>query len=271
MLEHAAMPELPEIHLFAMDMHKELVGKTFDDVEIVQPKSLNLPPDDFRGHLIGATIQAVTYHGKWIQLELSKGWLLINLGMGGEILLIEEEALPEKYRLAFRFSDGSNLAVNFWWFGYVHWAAELADHDMTAKLGPNAIVLGLEAFRSLLQDRRGAIKPFLLNQARIAGIGNVTVQDPLFRARIHPMRKISDLSDDEIEVLYEEIQHTLREAIEHGGSKWELNLYGRHGNWSKEFFSVAYKADEPCPVCGKPIEKIKTGSTSGYICAHCQV
>ncbi|HEY69869.1 MAG TPA: Fpg/Nei family DNA glycosylase [Anaerolineae bacterium] len=265
------MPELPEIHLFAKDMHQELVGKTFDAVEIVQPKSLNLPPEDFRGRLIGTSIQAVSYHGKWIQLELSKGWLLINLGMGGEILLITDENYPEKVRLAFRFTDGSSLAVNFWWFGYAHWADTLADHAMTAKLGPNAIDLSLEAFRSLLQGRRGAIKPFLLNQARIAGIGNVTVQDPLFRARIHPMRKISDLSDDEVEALYGEIQHTLREAIEHGGSKWERNLYGRHGSWGKDFFSVAYRLDEPCPVCGKTIEKIKTGSTSSYICAHCQL
>jgi formamidopyrimidine-DNA glycosylase len=270
-MEQPAMPELPEIHIFARDMHKELVGKTFDAVEIVQPKSLNLPPDDFRDRLIGTTIQAVTYHGKWIQFELSNGWLLINLGMGGEILLISGESLPEKVRIAFRFTDGSSLAVNFWWFGYVHWADPLGDHAMTAKLGPNALDLSLDAFRSLLQGRRGAIKSFLLNQARIAGIGNVTVQDPLFRARIHPMRKISDLSDDEIEALYGEIQHTLREAIEHGGSRWELNLYGKHGNWGQEYFSVAYKTDEPCPVCGKVIEKIKTGSTSGYICAHCQV
>jgi formamidopyrimidine-DNA glycosylase len=271
MLEIAAMPELPEIHLFAKDIQKELVGKTFGDIQIVQPKSLNLPPGKFRNKVTGTTIQAATYHGKWIQLELSKGWMLINLGMGGEILLTTDENLPENIRLAFRFTDGSSLAVNFWWFGYVHWADALADHAMTARLGPNAIDLSLEAFRSLLHGRRGAIKPFLLDQTRIAGIGNVTVQDPLFRARIHPMRKISDLSDDEIEALYGEIQHTLREAIEHGGSRWELNLYGQHGNWGKEFFSVAYKTDEPCPVCGKTIEKIKTGSTSGYICAHCQV
>jgi formamidopyrimidine-DNA glycosylase len=85
------------------------------------------------------------------------------------------------------------------------------------------------------------------------------------------MRKISDLSDDDVAALYNEIQHTLREAIENGGSAWEQNLYGRKGNWGADFFAVGYRADKECPACGTTIEKIKTGSTSGYICPRCQV
>lgn len=265
------MPELPEMYIFARDMQKELAGKKIADIEIVQPKCLNVPPDVFRSKLVGATIRGASYHGKWVQIETSNGWLMMNLGMGGDMLLVTDDTMPEKYRLRFFFADGSVLAVNFWWFGYAHWAAELADHPMTAKLGPNALDLTLEEFHELLRARRGAIKPFLLNQARIAGIGNVTVQDPLFRARIHPMRSIADLSDEDIEALYGAIQHTLREAIEHGGSSWERNLYGQKGNWGMEFFKVAYRADKACPECGTTIEKIKTGSTSGYICPNCQV
>jgi formamidopyrimidine-DNA glycosylase len=265
------MPELPEIHLFARDMQNELVGKEFAEIEIVQPKSLNISPRLFQSRLRGAIIRAVSYRGKWIQVETSNGWLLLNLGMGGEILLVTPQTMPEKYRLCFGFSDGSCLAVNFWWFGYAHWAADLSDHPMTAKLGPNALDLTLEEFRALLSGRRGAIKPFLLNQARIAGIGNVIVQDPLFRARIHPMRKITNLTDDDVASLYNEIQHSLQEAIQHGGSSWEQNLYGQKGNWGSDFFSVAYRTDKACPACGTSIEKIKTGSTSGYICPQCQV
>ncbi len=265
------MPELPEMYLFARDMQKELVGKKIADIEILQPKCLNVSPRTFRSKLVGAAIRAVSYHGKWVQLETTNGWLLLNLGMGGELLQVTIETLPEKYRLRFGFSDGSCLAVNFWWFGYAHWTAELADHPMTAKLGPNALDLTLEQFRMLLRGRRGAIKPFLSNQARLAGLGNVTVQDPLFRARIHPLRSIAELSQPEVEALYEAIQHTLQEAIQHGGSSWERNLYGQHGSWGQEFFTVAYKADQGCPVCGTIIEKIKTGSTSGYICPKCQV
>lgn len=265
------MPELPEIYLFARDMKKELVGKTIASIEVVQPKSLNVPPDLFNQALTGATIRDVTYHGKWVQVETTGGWLLLNLGMGGDILLTPRDTLPDKYRLVFDFDDGTCLVVNFWWFGYVHWAAELADHKMTAKLGPNALDLSLDEFRALLQGRRGAIKPFLLNQARIAGLGNVTVQDPLFRARVHPLRPINTLSDDEVTALYDAIQGTLREVIEQGGSYWERNLYGQRGGWGASFFGVAYKEGEPCPACGTAVEKIKTGSTSGYICPQCQV
>ena len=265
------MPELPEMYIFAKDMQRHLVGRDFADIEVVQPKCLNVPPNVFRTKLIGAAILGASYHGKWVQVETSKGWLLLNLGMGGDMLLATPETMPQKHRLRLDFTDGNLLAVDFWWFGYAHWSAALSDHAMTAKLGPNALDLTLEQFRDRLRGRRGAIKPFLLNQANIAGIGNVTVQDPLFRAGIHPMRNISALSDKDIEALHASIRQTLREAIEHGGSSWERNLFGKRGDWGKEFFAVAYKEGLPCPNCKTSIEKIKTGSTSGYICPHCQV
>jgi formamidopyrimidine-DNA glycosylase len=178
--------------------------------------------------------------------------------------------LPEKRRLIIDFDDDPCLSVNFWWFGYAHWTPQLADHKMIVELGPSALDLNLTEFRSLLKGRRGAIKPFLLNQKHIAGFGNVTIQDPLFRARIHPMRPINSLSVDEVDALYAELQHTLHQAIDLGGSSWELNLYGEKGRWDLNFFDVGYKEDQPCPVCRTAIHKIKTGSTSGYICPQCQ-
>ncbi len=141
---------------------------------------------------------------------------------------------------------------------------------MTAKLGPNALGLDLEQFRALLRGRRGAIKPFLLNQKRIAGIGNVYGQDPLFKAGIHPLRSISTLSDDEIEALWQATRETLQESIDLGGSHWEQNLYGEHGKWDSGYFLVAYREAEPCPNCGTAVQKIKTGSTHTHICPSCQ-
>ncbi|MGD2253141.1 MAG: DNA-formamidopyrimidine glycosylase family protein [Anaerolineales bacterium] len=264
------MPELPEIYLFARDMKAELVGKTIAGVEILQPKCLNVPPEVMRQALTGATILDAGYHGKWVQLETSNGWLLLNLGMGGDLLLVSRDTLPEKRRVIIDFDDDTCLSINFWWFGYVHWVKDLGDHRMTAKLGPNALDLDQAAFHELLDGRRGAVKTFLLNQVRIAGIGNVTVQDPLFRARIHPLRTIDTLNQDQISALYGAIQHTLQEAIDHGGSAWERNLRGEKGRWDSSFFSVAYKEGKPCPECGATIEKIKTGSTSGYVCPQCQ-
>ncbi len=264
------MPELPEIHLFARDMRKELVGRTIGDIEVLQPKCLNLPEDEFRVALLGAQVRDVTAHGKWLQVEMMQGWLLLNLGMGGEILLTNRDCLPDRYRLTFDLPDGAALAVNFWWFGQAHYVADLADHAMTARLGPDFMSLTQDEFRASLEGRRGGIKSFLLNQSQIAGIGNVYVQDPLFKAGIHPLRPINTLGDDEIGALWQAIRETLQESMDHGGSQWEQNLYGEHGHWDDSFFLVAYREGKTCPTCGTTVEKIKTGSTSSYICPACQ-
>ena len=263
------MPELPEIVARAREM-QALVGKTIVDIEISQPKCLNLPVESFVESLTGAQILEVSHRGKWVVVGTSQGWLLLGLGMGGEILLLTRNRLPEKWRLVFDFVDETCLVVNFWWFGYAHFVRDLGDHPMTVDLGPDAWGITLEHFRELLQGRRGGIKAFLLNQKRIAGIGNVYVQDPLFIAGIHPLRKIDSLSDDEIESLWRSIQEILQESIDLGGTYWELNLYGQRGGWDESHLVIAYQEGKPCPQCGTLIEKIKTGSTSSFICPNCQ-
>jgi formamidopyrimidine-DNA glycosylase len=264
------MPELPEITIFARDMQKGLVGKTIGGVEVLQPKCLNVPVEDFDRALTDAEIRGVTSRGKWLQVEMTQGWLLLGLGMGGEILLTDRDHLPEKYRLILDFDDGTCLAINFWWFGYAHYVSDLAAHKMTVDLGPNALGLTQDQFRELLRGRRGGIKSFLLNQRRIAGIGNVYIQDPLFKAGVHPLRAINTLNDDEMAALWQAIQETLQESVDHDGSRWEQNLYGEKGRWGESFFLVAYQEEQPCPSCGTAIVKIKTGSTSSYICPACQ-
>ena len=266
------MPEAPEITVLANQMQAELVGKTLVGADVLQPKCLNTSPQDFADGLMGAKIVAVTHRGKWILVETTKGWLLLNLGMGGEILLVTRDTLPEKYRLILDFDDDSSLAINHWWFGQAHFVppGALDTHKMTAKLGPNALELTHDDFRELLRGRRGGIKSFLLNQSRVAGIGNVYVQDPLFEARVHPLRKISSLSVDEVEALWRAIRETLQESIDLGGSTWEMDLHGRKGRWDQSCFHVAYREGQPCPVCETTVEKIKTGSTSGFICPQCQ-
>ena len=264
------MPELPEIAVLARDMKKELTDRVITGVEVLQPKCLNLSEDDFSDALQGARILDVTAHGKWIQVALQGGWLLLNLGMGGEILLTDRDHLPEKRRLILDLDAGESLAINFWWFGNAHYVKTLGEHPQVAKLGPDFLKVTLKDFRDLLRGRRGGIKSFLLNQKHIAGIGNVYVQDPLFQARIHPLRTIDTLNDDEIDALWHALRKTLEESIALGGSHWEQNLYGEHGKWDSSYLRVAYREGEPCPNCGMVVEKIKTGSTSTHICPNCQ-
>ena len=147
---------------------------------------------------------------------------------------------------------------------------DLGSHTMTAKLGPNGLELTADDLRALLKGRRGRIKSFLLNQSRIAGIGNAYIHDILFLAKLHPLRKISTLTDAEVDALSEAIHDGLQPSIDKGGAFYEMNLYGEKGGFTMDDILIGYKEGEPCPVCSTQIVKIKTGSTSSFICPHCQ-
>ncbi len=267
------MPELPEIANLSHQLNQRLPGKVIGAIEVVQPKCLNLPVEAFRTALIGARLEGAACHGKWIQIHSDRGWLLLNLGMGGEVLLVAPDQLPAKRRVVFAFTDGTCLSVNFWWFGsahYVPFGEGIASHPQVSKLGPNAIEVDSTRLKELLHGQRGALKPFLLDQERMAGIGNAYIHDILFLARLHPLRKIPSLSEAEIEALAAGIQAGLRPSLERGGAFYEMDTYGSKGGFTMEAILVGYREGQPCPVCATPIEKIRTGGTSSFICPVCQ-
>jgi formamidopyrimidine-DNA glycosylase len=269
------MPELPEITNLARQMTKQLNGKRITDLDLTQPKCLNVSVRKFR-RIIGKTIQATDAKGKWLFTSLQPDDnLLLNLGMGGDLRYHRSDAtLPKKHQLRITFHDKTKLTVGFFWFGFIHIASdkELPKHSMTNKLGlsPTSREFTVGNFASLLSGRRGAIKSFLLNQKNVSGIGNVYVQDPLFKAKLHPLRMTQTLTEKEIETLHRSIGEVLNQSTRLGGLKYERDLYGRHGKYGPEQFLIAYKTDEPCPVCKTTIVKIKTGSTASYICPNCQ-
>lgn len=266
------MPELPEVTCRAREMDSALKGKTFVDMVIIQPKSLNETPEEFRAHLIGATITNVTNIGKWIVVETDQGYLLINLGMGGEILLREKNDLPEKYRLIISFKDLTSLVINFWWFGYAHYAPldSLQSHPMIAKIGPNALEVNFGMLKRIIGNRKTAIKTILLDQSQIAGIGNAYIHDILFLAHLHPLRPANSLKDNEINALIKAIHQGLEPSLAKNGAFYEITLFGEKGGFQMEDILIGYREGQPCPKCGSLIEKIKTGSTSSFICPKCQ-
>lgn len=266
------MPEVPEIASRARELNTALAGKTISAIEILQPKCLNVPVEEFTAGLIGAVIENAAYHGKWIQVHTTQGWLLVNLGMGGEILLATRATMPEKHTIVFDFSDASCLSISFWWFGHVHYAAEgrLQSHAPTAKLGPNVLDLSLEDFRRIVARQRTSVKSYLLDQSRIAGIGNAYIHDILFLARIHPLRRLESLSSAEVDGLYQAIQDGLRPSLEKNGAFYEKDIYGQKGGFGMDEILIGYRENQPCPRCQTPIIKIKTGSTSSFICPSCQ-
>jgi formamidopyrimidine-DNA glycosylase len=270
------MPELPEITVVARQMNKEITGKRIVDIEARQPKNLNMPVTEFVQITKGRTVKRVTSKGKWILMELDHGYyMLINRGMNADILYFTpNQKLPPKYQFRLTFSDKTGFTIQFQWFGYIHLVAEkgLTEHKLTAKLGisPTNEKFTLEHFKRLLADKKARIKNFLLNQKNMAGIGNVYIQDILFRAKLHPNRKISTLSEQEINDLYNAILSVLSRSIQVGGLAYERDFYGEKGRFTINEFLVGYKTGKPCPNCNTKIEKIRTGSTSSYICQKCQ-
>jgi formamidopyrimidine-DNA glycosylase len=269
------MPELPEIRNLSRQISAEMTGKKIVASDVRQEKCLNVPVSDFERLVIGKSIGSAWSRGKWIFVPvLDDGLFLLNLGMGGDVILHESgDALPDKYQVKLGFGDGSLLTISFWWFGYAHVVpvSQMSEHAMTASLGLDPLdadEFSYDAFARLVSSKRCRVKTLLTDQKLIAGIGNVYIQDILFRAGLHPDRKTSDMSDDECRLLHRVIAENLSNALELGGLAYERDLHGVSGRFSD--FLVGYREGKPCPVCGATIEKIRIGSTASFICPQCQ-
>lgn len=270
------MPELPEIFLLAKDMDKGLVGKEIREVTINQNKCVNKPIESIQKELPTETVKAVNSHGKWLQLELTMDkYLLINLGMGGDLIYFTQTPTEKKYQFRLDFTDNSGFTIRFWWFGYVHLVEkhELTSHSLTSKLGPSVYPdLTIEQFRSLMEKKpRQGVKSFLLDQKNLAGIGNFYIHDILFNAKLHPLQKVGNLSIRDRNKLFIAINEVFRASINLGAADYEKNFWGETGGFGQDQLAVGYKEGKPCPNCSTAIEKIKTGGTSHFLCPHCQV
>jgi len=266
------LPELPEIYVIADQMNKTVKGKVVETCMSTQPKCLNKPAIEYKKNLHGKRIEKVSPLGKWIEIVFSSNMrLLVNLGMGGEICFLEKgDKEPEKSRFVLRFNDDTGFYVSFWWFGYVHLVITLEEHKMTDFLGPDPLKISSSDFEKIAGKSRGIIKNFLLNQKKIRGVGNYYAQEIFFRAGIHPLKKIENLTKDEMFRLHKAVCNVFEESISLGSSSYEKDFFGKKGRYLTEYMSVGYKEGLKCPVCGTVIQKIGTGSSSHYICPKCQ-
>lgn len=270
------MAELPEITKLAGQMHETLCGKTVDTVTLLQEKCSNIPADKFQTRVNAATITGVRHKGKWIITSLDNGeHILLSLGMGADVLYFAQEShVPDKYQVKMLFRDGSGYTARFWWFGkfLLVSGTELEGDPNTRDIAMDPFDEGFTFphFYSLLQGKKTQIKAFLMNQKLVGGIGNMYMHDILFKAGLHPQRKISDLDKEEMERLYHSMQHVLNLSREKGSFAYESDLFGQKGGFTTDDFLVGYKENQPCPVCHEPIVSIRTGSTSTFICPVCQ-
>jgi len=271
------MPELPDIYILAESMNEALRDRIITGIQVNQPKCLNLSVTVFTAGIKNRRIQSVRQRGKWVIVDLDGDYILaLNLGMGGEVRLHKkgEQPDPERERVVLHLNTGEQIWIHHWWFGHVHLfkSSDFTKHRQLSKLGtePLAEDFTVQKLSELMKGKRGRIKNYLLDQSIIAGIGNVYVQDTLWYAGIHPNRKATSLSDKEIKGLHAAIQRVLKQGIKYGGGPGEQDIWGNQGKYAKHL-QVGYRTGKPCPKCKTPIEELRVGSTTSYICSKCQV
>ncbi|MGD8243836.1 MAG: bifunctional DNA-formamidopyrimidine glycosylase/DNA-(apurinic or apyrimidinic site) lyase [Anaerolineae bacterium] len=271
------MPELPEVETVVRGLRKLLVGRTITRVGIRWAGSIGAPdPDAFIKKLTGQVIADVSRRGKWVMIKLSGGHtLLVHLRMTGQLVL-EPAACPEdKYtRVILHFDDGQRLRFSdMRKFGLLI-LTEDAD-EVLGELGPEPLAedFTVELFKRMLAQRRGRIKPLLLNQRFLAGLGNIYANEALWRAGVHPLRSASSLSSREAAALHHAIRFVLGAAIVKGGTTLENGNFRHVDGDSGDFASqleVYGRACELCPRCGTPVERIRVGQRSTFFCPCCQ-
>jgi formamidopyrimidine-DNA glycosylase len=271
------MPELPEVETLARDLQRLLRGAEFKAVTLYWSRSVAMPaPDELVQGLPGQRVLDVSRRGKFLQLSLSgPSYLLIHLRMSGHLQVeANTDPLSPYARVVFDLTDGRRLVFSDpRKFGRLYW---LTQPDLVlGTLGPEPLAddLTLDTFRSLLATRKGALKPLLLNQALLAGLGNIYTDEALFRAGLHPLRKANSLTPDESERLYAAIRDVLQQAIDNRGTTLADARYrdaeGRPGH-NRDNLRVYRHAGEPCACCGAPIERTVVGGRGTHFCPHCQ-
>lgn len=285
------MPELPEVETIRTDLNKKLKGETIQSVFIVLSRQVRGSTANFKSFLRGKVVDKFNRRGKliYISFENSDKFLLIHLKMTGQLIYCKGDnliagghsdnnkpscELDKHTRVVFEFKDGASLKFNDQrTFGYL----EIVDKNkldmILSKFGPEPLKkeFSLEYFKKLLQARSAPIKAVLLNQENIAGIGNIYADESLFMAGILPWRPALSLTDSEIKKLHKAIKDVLRLSIKSRGTTFNnyRDADGNRGDFIKKL-KVFGKNNEPCPQCGRPIEKNKTAGRGTHYCLHCQ-
>ncbi len=217
--------------------------------------------------MVGARIQTITRRGKFIVIELSRGYLLVHLGMTGKLLANGE--VTKHTHVIFTLDDGVLLYTDSRQFGRVEYAAELPER--VAKLGPEPLLVPFDVFYQALHARKAQMKAILLNQRFVAGIGNIYADEALHRAGIHPLANSSKISKPRALLLYKAIQEVLHAAIAAKGSSISdyVDADGRKGSFQHEHL-VYRRTGEPCRTCGAPIRRTLVTQRGTHFCSKCQ-
>ena len=273
------MPELPEVETVKLSLAPALTGRTISKVQLIKPVVVAHPgADDFVQHLTGRQITGINRRGKYVLIELNDGSaLVIHLRMTGRLYMAAADDEPPKHtHVIFYLDDGSRCFFNDGRrFGRLWLLAKDEEDTVTgmAKLGPEPFdaAFNAEYLQNKLGKRKVVIKQGLLDQTILAGLGNIYVDETLFRAGISPLRPAGEVTAEEWQKLASVIPSLLKEAIEHRGTSFRdyRDGFGRKGDFLSRL-KVYQRKGEPCFNCKTPLERTVVAGRSSFYCLKCQ-
>ena len=268
------MPELPEVETVTNEIRPYVLGRKIEDVEVFWSGTVRgHSADDFIARLRGQCVTGVFRRGKYIVWQLSGGEkLLTHLKMTGALIAARPDSEAPPYnRVQITLDDGTKIYFRDpRKFGRMKL---ISDNAILDGIGPEPLEpeFTVEVFESILRKRKSPIKPTLLDQTLIAGIGNMYADEALFEAKIHPLRPADSLTPPEYESLHHAIRQILTGAIASKGAS--ISNYVRPGGELGQAhfsFKVAHKRGENCSRCGTPLGRIVVRGRGTYLCHECQ-
>lgn len=268
------MPELPEVETVARRIEKDIIGKTIIAADVRWARTIATPsPKKFKTQIKNQTITGVSRRAKYIHILLENYNLLIHLKMSGDLTVRKGKMQPEKHDrliLHLKLPNGgiSQLVFNDTRkFGKV-WLTNQPE-TVLGKLGPEPLEKDFtpQWLYENLQKRKRQIKPLLLDQTFLAGIGNIYADESLHIAKIHPQALSNLVTRKQAEALHEAIVSVLREGIRRNGASID---WAYRGGAYQNYFRAYDREDEPCMVCGAKIRKITLGQRGTHFCPQCQ-
>lgn len=274
------MPELPEVQTIVNDLNAAgLIGRTIVQAEVFWPATIATSSSTvFCSQIRDRMIQGIARRGKFVLFKLQAGLTLaVHLRMTGRFQIVDAINRPCRHvHVILRMDDGHSL-----WFHDTRKFGRffLVEHcgALLGALGPEPLDprFTANALAARLARQRRQIKPLLLDQTFIAGLGNIYVDEALWAARLHPLRRSDTLMPAQIKALHRAIRHVLRQGLQNAGTtlgRGQSNFYSLSGTRGKNevHLKVFRRTGEPCPRCRSPIIRLVVGQRSTHICNHCQ-
>lgn len=274
------MPELPEVETIRKTLEQLVVEKTIQETVVLYPKIVKYPieVEQFQDALVGQTIHQIDRRGKFLKFILDDYVLVSHLRMEGKYRLDKKADSYDKHtHVRFCFQDETELRYHdVRKFGTMHLFKKGEEETIAPLKGlgpePFSPSFTAELLYGRLQKTTRKIKPTLLDQTIVVGLGNIYVDEALFRASIHPETIAQTLTKEQVVLLHEMIVETLQEAVEQGGStiRSYVNSQGQMGMFQVKL-NVYGQEGKPCTRCQTPIEKIKVGGRGTHFCPICQL